>query len=196
MSSLQNYTIPNSRSIKIFREKDFALDTKDKICIYDEKCNIVFFYTESPDSKRILEVFLSVAESIVGPNFGTCNVNLERGVSSAFEEISINKDHPLHWVAIRKYPFMLIYRGFYPVNFYDGPANPTIMANFCLNVANNNNFHIRNENITTRIKSEMWSEEYKIRGIKPHSKNPRSRDVSESSIDIPALPYTVKKDIE
>jgi hypothetical protein len=194
MNFLQSYTLPVSSAIKRLRESDFALDTRDKICLYDDACNIVYFYTESPDSKRILGVFKMVAESVAGPTFAACNLMLEKSVATAFMELANIKDHPFNWTTTRPYPFIIVYRKGYPVNFYDGPGDVSIMINFCMNVANLDSFHIRNENLSAKIRNEMWAE-YRMRnpiiidGVK------RPQYAIQSVIDIPAIPYSEKKDI-
>lgn len=193
MNFLQSYTLPVSNSIKRLRESDFALETRDKICLYDDACNIVYFYTESPDSKRILSVFRTVAESVAGPIFSACNVMLEKNIAAAFMEISNIKDHPFNWATTRPYPFIVVYRHGYPVNFYDGPGDVNIMINFCMNVANMDNFHIRNEALSSKIRNEMWSE-YRM-------KNPlviggvQKPEVISPSFSIPAIPFIEKKEI-
>jgi len=158
MSFIQSYTLPVSNSIKRLKEQDFALETRDKICIYDDACNIVLFYTETPESKKVLNVFKAVAETVAGPSFAACNVLLEKRISEAFMEIANIKDHPFNWVTTRPYPFIIVYRRGYPVNFYDGPADVSILTNFAVNVANLQEFHIRNYALTQKIKNEMWNE--------------------------------------
>jgi hypothetical protein len=197
MNFLQSYTLPVSNNIKRFKETDFALETRDKICIYDDACNIVYFYTESPDSRRVLGIFKAVAESVAGPSFAACNVLLEKGVATAFMEISNIKDHPFHWATTRPFPFIIVYRKGYPINFYDGPADVAIMANFCMNVANMDNFHIRNEALSAKIRNEMWIE-YRMKnpliiGPTPEGVAPQG---GPKPVYIPAIPYRERKEIE
>jgi hypothetical protein len=158
MNFIQSYTLPVSNSIKRLREQDFALETRDKICIYDDACNIVLFYTESPESKKILNVFKTVAETVAGPSFAACNVLLEKRVAEALMEVANVKDHPFNWMTTRPYPYIVVYRRGYPVNFYDGPADTDILTNFSINVANLQEFHIRNYVLTQNVKNEMWTE--------------------------------------
>lgn len=154
---MASYTLPTSYAIKRYRESDFAVDTRDKICIYDDNCTLVLFYTESADSKRILSVLKTVAESVVGPSFAACNVMLEKRIAEMFMELNNIKDHPFSWTGTRSFPFILVYRKGYPVNFYDGPADVEILANFSINIACNPNFHSRNFALIEKVKDEMWS---------------------------------------
>lgn len=162
MSFIQTYTLPVSNSIKRLREQDFALETRDKICLYDDACNLVLFYTETPESKKVLNVFKAVAETVAGPSFCACNVLLEKKISEAFMEIANIRDHPFNWAAMRPYPVIIVYRRGYPVNFYDGPADISILTNFAVNIANLQEFHIRNYVLTQKIRNEMWND-YKMK---------------------------------
>jgi hypothetical protein len=194
MANLQSYTLPVSYAVKRLRESDFALETRDKICLYDDACTLVLFYTESPDSKKILNVFKTVAETVAGPLFAACNVLLEKKIAEGFMEISAIRDHPFNWTATRAFPFILIYRRGYPVNFYDGPADIPILTNFALNIACMPDFHSRNYALTNKIKEEMWTTYY--------SKNPIALGNGSfgiggrNTVSLPAIPYDRIKNIE
>ena len=194
MANLQSYTLPVSYAVKRLRENDFALETRDKICLYDDACTLVLFYTESPDSKKILNVFKTVAETVAGPLFAACNVLLEKKVAEGFMEISAIRDHPFNWTATRPFPFILIYRRGYPVNFYDGPADIPIFTNFALNIACMPDFHSRNYALTNKVKEEMWTTYY--------SKNPVALGNAgfaiggRNTVSLPAIPYDRIKNIE
>lgn len=157
MNPLQSVTLPNSFAVKRLTDDDFALDTRDKICLYSDACSMVLFYTESPESKRLLNVFKVVAESVPSISFGACNMILEKRVAEAFMSLHMKPDHPFSWCSERAFPFIIIYRNGFPVNFYDGPAEPQIMTNFCLNVACKPEFHCRNFRLIERVREEMWS---------------------------------------
>ena len=43
---MHSFTLPSSYAVKRMREEDFALDTRDKICIFDENCTLILFYDE------------------------------------------------------------------------------------------------------------------------------------------------------
>jgi hypothetical protein len=111
-------------------------------------------------------------------------------------EISTIKDHPFHWATSRPYPFIIVYRRGYPVNFYDGPGDIGIMVNFCMNVANMDSFHIRNETLSTKIRNEMWSE-YRMKNPLIIGNIGKTTQIpTPSVINIPAIPYRERKEIE
>lgn len=159
---MQSFTLPVSYAIKRFKESDFAIETRDKLCIYNDNCTVVLLYSETEESKQLLSVFKVVAESVPGINFAACNVVLENGVAEAFMEVRNNRDHPFNWATMKPFPFILIYRKGYPINFYEGPPEASIFTYFVLNFACNPEFHYTNYLMNQRLKEEMWSN-YRIR---------------------------------
>lgn len=154
---MQTYTLPSSNAIKRFREEDFALDTKDKICIYHEECTLVLFYNESAESKKMLSIYKVAAETILNRRFAACNIELEPKVYEALVALYNMKDHPFSWCGSRGLPFILVYRRGYPVNFYEGPPDAAILTNFALNIACLPDFHSRNYLLNDKLNNEMWS---------------------------------------
>jgi hypothetical protein len=186
MNTLETYTLPTSYAIKRLRESDFALDTRDKICLYEDFCSLVLFYNESNESKRILSVFKTVAESISGPTFAACNILLEKKIAESFVELFNIKDHPFSWTSERPFPFILVYRRGYPVMFYDGPADVQILTNFSLNIACNPIYHSRNFPLLKKLKDEMWVD-YKLKNPIVIGGPMSAKEVTPYIL--PALPY-------
>lgn len=184
MSNIQTYTLPNSYAVKRLKDEDFSLDTRDKVCLYEDTCTLVLFYNESVESKRMLGIFKTVAETVAGATFASCNLALETDVGSAFTEVNGIKDHPFHWITVRPCPFILIYRNGYPVNFYDGPPDVATLINFSLNIACLPEFHSRNYHMIERVREEMWAN-YRLR-------NPMAipQIAEEDDIMLPAIPVS------
>jgi hypothetical protein len=188
MDTLQSYTLPVSQAIKRLRAADFSLETRDKVCLYEDPCTLVLFYTETPESKRILSIFKTVAETVAGPVFAACNVLLENQVAEAFMDVYNIRDHPFSWTGSRPFPFILIYRRGYPVNFYDGPADIPILTNFALNVACSPEFHMSNYSFTEMIRSQMWSNYRERHGIVIGGPG-RVTTTQPVAPSLPAVPY-------
>lgn len=185
--SFQKFTYPNSSYIKILRETDFSLETRDKICLYDDSyVNIVLFYNESPDSERILNVIQNVAGRIPGVSFSVCNIQDVRQVGDVFIEITSLKFHPLREFTLRPFPFVLVYKRGFPVNFYDGPADIDIFRKFCEKVLKDEDFHITNKTLNEQIKYQMWSE-YKSKNPISFSNPQKIKQITKPYI--PAIPY-------
>jgi hypothetical protein len=157
MSSIQSFTLPSSYAVRRMREDDFALDTRDKICIFDDNCTLILFYNESQESKKMLAVFKTAAEATSGIRFGACNAMLERRVAEALTELNVMKDHPFSWCTGRPFPFVLVYRRGYPVNFYDGPVDYISLSTFAMTIACMTDFHSRNFKLIDKVKQDMWN---------------------------------------
>lgn len=157
MQPLQSYTLPTSYTVKRLRESDFALDTRDKICLYVDNCTLVLFYTESPESKNLLNIFttISAAPSQM-VHFAACNVMLERRVADIIMEIKNMKDHPFSWMGDKGFPLVVVYRRGFPIYYYDGPPNLEMLTFFVSNFACNPNFHSHNFQLLENIKRDMW----------------------------------------
>lgn len=160
MNPVQNITLPNSYVVKRLTDDSFSLDTRDKLCLYSDACTLVLFYTESPESKKVLNAFKTAGESVPSVSFGACHMLLEKRVAEAFMTLQSRPDHPLAWCSERPFPLILVYRNGFPVNFYDGPADSDILVQFCLNVACKTEFHSRNFPLIARVREELW-ESYK-----------------------------------
>jgi hypothetical protein len=185
--NFQKFTYPNSPYIKILRETDFSLETRDKICLYDDSyVNIVLIYNESPDSERILNVIQNVAGSIPGVSFSVCNIQEVQQVANVFLEITTMKFHPLREFTLRPFPFVLVYKRGFPVNFYDGPADTDIFRRFCERALKDEDFHITNKTLNEQIKYQMWSE-YKSKNPMAFSTLGRSQRIVKKPY-IPAVP--------
>jgi hypothetical protein len=153
---MENFTIPTSFALKRYSESDFATETKDKICIYNENCTLLLFYSENIESKQVLQVFKRVAESVPGITFGVCNLMLERKIGEIFIRLRNEQDHPFTWAAQKLTPFILVYRNGYPAAFYEGPNDVETLINFSLNIAPDPRFSFRNLGFIQRIKEEIW----------------------------------------
>jgi hypothetical protein len=201
MNGIKFYSYPNSNSVKIFKESDFALETQDKICIYEKECFIILFYNESPQAYKSIKTFEKVSQYIPKPYFGTCHIENEKGISLALSEIHSNKSHPFHWMTIMKdsaenyknrpIPLIVVYRNGYPVNFYEGPMEDDrdteiILTKFALSIATADNFTSFNTNFNTSIRNQMWSD-YIYRNPNKFSINTLKME------DIPAVPFNEDK---
>jgi len=153
--SLQKYTIPNVPTIFRLTEKNFALDTKDKICLYLDGCILALFYDETPLSKEFLDVFTKTSQVYTNAMFAICHMELEDSVLDGLMTIGMDYQHPLNWAAVRAFPFILIYRNGYPVNFYDGPPDYDIFLQFCAGFACREDFVHSNTELTQNVSTYL-----------------------------------------
>jgi hypothetical protein len=193
MNVFEKLTFPSSNKIKVLQESNFSINDEEKICLMDKAINIILFYIESPESYNILKVMNDVSLRRPGPFYSVCNLQQCRLLAELFTEVRNNRIHPLNKFASRNPPFILIYKGGFPINFYDGPADAEIFEKFVFSILNNNDFHISNVAMNEQIKYQMWAE-YK-------SKNPLKFQNTNNLLPknnipyIPAIPYNESEDI-
>jgi hypothetical protein len=181
MNEFEKLTYPSSNKIRILQESNFSITDEEKICLMDKSITIVLFYIESPDSYNILKVMNEISVKRPGPFYAVCNLQQCRVLAELFLEVKNNRIHPLNRFASRSPPFILIYKGGFPINFYDGPADVEIFEKFIFSILNNSDFHISNVAMNEQIRFQMWSE-YK-------NKNPTKFPNSVSLIPKPSVPY-------
>lgn len=152
---MNTYTIPNSFALRIFKENDFSLDSKDKVCIFDDDCYMILFYGEDEESISYLDSFTKAAEHSPGPMFGTCNVDLETEVEKSIVEIMNENDHPFKWISTGEIPFIVVYRNGYPIWFYEGPNDMESMVTFSIDYACNPEYNMFNRELIDKINTEL-----------------------------------------
>lgn len=188
MSSFQSYTLPMSPMVKIMKESDFALETKDTICIFEDKCTLVLFYTESEQSREMLNMYVKVggiANNAI--TFGTCNVELEKNVATGLMRLGRTIDHPFSWTGTKQFPFIIVFRRGYPIWFYEGPPDVQIFSDFVKQYACNPQFNIYNIDLIRHLREQMR--------INYNMKHPVTFDGVGSTTGrrpykLPAVPYT------
>ena len=174
MALTRTYTFPSNPLIKRYDDGDFASDTNDKICTYVQEPIAVLFYDETADGVNMLSIFSQASQYVNKIKLGVCHLGLETEAIEIFNFIKKMPDHPYHWVTLRKFPLLLVYRHGFPMAFYDGPPDASIMSEFLNKVAPNPNFHNRNITYLEQLRTEMW------KWWSP----PNTSDV-----ELPAIPY-------
>lgn len=128
---------------KRFTSSDFKLDTPDKISLKRTDCCIVLFHGNNQESVEISKVWTQVAQESVGPIIATCNLVEEKEVATAMVEIKGMGSHPFHWASMRGYPFILDYRGGWPVAFYNGDRSVQAILDWSITLACQANYYER-----------------------------------------------------
>lgn len=136
-------TIFSQSKIKMLYDGDFALDTFEKIALRWKDCIICLFYDEGPESKDWGKIFGISAQRIHGPQLTACNIELSLGVAKAFTEVASNGGHPYHWVGLKGYPFILIYRQGVPVASYSGDSAVEPFVDYCVSLACKHDYYER-----------------------------------------------------
>jgi hypothetical protein len=114
---------------------DFNLDSPDKITLKHNECYIIIFYIENEESRQLAAVFAATARQVVGPIFAEVNLNREKRLAETFTQLRSDGDHPLYWAGLQRIPFIMVYRGSWPVAIYNGIRSVQALVSFSLTLA-------------------------------------------------------------
>src|SRR5579872_1467632 len=134
LSVIQQTTFAQN-AVKQLHESDFTIENKELIGLRYDDCTLVLFYGENTESLQLVQIWATVAQQVAGPVFAACNLLVERGVASALTRLKADGSNPLHWASFRGFPFILVYRGGWPVAFYNGPRETQALIDYALTLA-------------------------------------------------------------
>lgn len=125
----------SSETIKRLTADDFDLSSKELITLKYDDCILILFYTENTESQQLAPIWAIVAQQTAGPVFAAINMLSERKVAEAFTRLKADGSNPLHWAALRQYPYILVYRKRWPVAVYNGPREVQALVDYALTLA-------------------------------------------------------------
>lgn len=125
----------SSETVKRLTAGDFDLDSKEMIALKYDDCIIVLFHVENTESYQLADIWSLAAQQVAGPIFAAINMLSERKVAEAFTRLKSDGSHPLHWAALRQYPFIMVYRKRWPVAVYNGPREVQALIDYALTLA-------------------------------------------------------------
>ena len=125
----------SSENIKRLTADDFDLGSKELIALKYDDCILVLFHVENTESYQLANIWAIVAQQVAGPVFAAINMLSERKVADAFTRLKSDGSHPLHWAALRQYPFIVVYRKRWPVAIYNGPRAVQALIDYSLTLA-------------------------------------------------------------
>ena len=137
MPDIITRTIFSTSTVKNMTDGDFNLSSKDMITINDDNCTLILFYVENEESKQLATIWAISAQQTAGPIFGAVNLLHEKKVAETFMKLKSMNGHPLHSYSLRGYPFILVYRGGWPVAFYNGSRTVNAIIDYALTLACN-----------------------------------------------------------
>lgn len=180
-------TLFSQNSVKQLSASDFTLTSDDKLSTVYDNCMIVLFYGENAESKSLIRIFSIVAQQVAGPVMSACNLMSEKKVAEAFMNVKSQGSHPLHWASMRGYPFILAYRGGYPVAFFNGDRSVQAIIDWSMTLACEANYYER-YNLASSIQAEATYQ------MTPNSRYPSDADPlrtesSQYSTDKPIRGY-------
>lgn len=125
----------STENVKRLSANDFNIDSKEYITLKYDDCILVLFYVENTESYQLANIWALVAQQTAGPVFAAINMISERKVAEAFTRLKSDGSNPLHWAALRQYPFILVYRRRWPVAIYNGPREVQALIDYALTLA-------------------------------------------------------------
>jgi len=125
----------SSETIKRLTSDDFDLGSKEVITLKYDDCVLVLFHVENTESYQLADIWAIVAQQTAGPVFAAINMLSERRVAEAFTRVKSDGSNPLHWAALRQYPYILVYRKHWPVAVYNGPREVQALIDYALTLA-------------------------------------------------------------
>lgn len=134
-------TLFAQESVKVLRESDFTLDSKQLIGLKYDDCILVLFYVENAESQQLVKVWSVAAQQVVGPVFAAVNLMVERRIANAFTKIGMEGSHPLYWTKMKSLPFIIVYRAGWPVAFYNGAREVGSIIDYSLTMACRANYY-------------------------------------------------------
>ena len=131
----------SSDTIHKLTAADFNITDKASITLKYDDCMLVLFHVENAESYQLAQIWTLVAKQIAGPIFAAINLLSEKAVVSAFTKLKSDGSNPLHWAALRQFPFILVYRGGWPVAVYNGPREVQAIIDYALTLACEANYY-------------------------------------------------------
>jgi len=92
---------------------------------------IILFYGEDEVSKLALQTWAKVAQTTIGPDFGSCNLRLESNLASKILE-TYNTNPSMRWTNNLRVPYILAYSGTWPISKYTGNVDEQSISNWAL----------------------------------------------------------------
>jgi hypothetical protein len=125
----------SSETVKRLTGEDFDLTSKELITLKYDDCILVLFHIENTESYQLANIWASAAQQIAGPVFAAINMLNERRVAESFTRLKSDGSHPLHWAALKQFPFIMVYRKRWPVAVYNGPREVQSLIDYALTLA-------------------------------------------------------------
>lgn len=131
--------------IRILKETDFALESKEKVVLQYDDVILVFFDDRSGLADAMRPVFIQAGELAAGPNYAICDVTIQDRVASVFTDIKAAPNNPFNWCG-QPFPFILVYRSGWPQAFYNGDLDPELLRRYSMELAGQPTYQEHNLN--------------------------------------------------
>ena len=119
LSTIGKNLIPFTPKIIIINDNLFNFD-HDILSLNEKLTCLILFHINNRESYDCVNVFYSVAESATGSKVGTCNILSNPLVNNFLGNLSNNPNNPMYWLVLKQIPFIVLFKGGWPVSFYNG----------------------------------------------------------------------------
>ena len=135
-----NTSLFGQNAVKVLTEDDFELDSDAPIKLRFKSCMIILFHNDNIESKNLLQIWNAAGKQVVGPIFGSINLNNNKLLAQAFTKLNM-ENSSLHWAALKTMPFILVYQNRWPIGFYNGERTVQDIIDYSLVLACKAEYH-------------------------------------------------------
>lgn len=128
------------QAVKQLTEDDFELDSDTYIRLRYKSCMLILFYNDNIESQNLLQIWNIAGKQVVGPVFGSVNLNNNKLLAQAFTKLNM-ENSSLHWAALKTMPFILVYQNRWPIGFYNGERTVQAIIDYSLVLACKAEYH-------------------------------------------------------
>ena len=139
----------------------------------------ILFMDESASGKEYLQRWLELAQIAKNDycKLAYTNLSFEEKILDNFKKLARieNLNHPFYWAHFIEVPFMMVYRNYWPVGFYNGPKNQSALMDFIVKDVYEGLIPISKEHYNRRdneqnLKEEILESERKIEARTLHER--------------------------
>lgn len=135
MSEVIDIRIPASSFVKRLKSNDFRLSETPGIGLKFPDCILVYFYSETDQSRDFLPIFIKAAQVSTGPVFACCHLILEDEVRQAFARLGSEVRSPYSAYSLSSVPMIITYQRGVPVGIYNGEFQLQPVVDFASTLA-------------------------------------------------------------
>ena len=119
------------QKVIIIKDKDFNLESDEKITIKNKMLSLVLFHDNSNISRDVSKIWQKLANNIPGIVFYACNLIDSRDIAQEFSLVALDETSPYREFARNRTPFILVYRNGKPQMSYHDVISEVRLINFC-----------------------------------------------------------------
>ncbi len=128
---------PSCKNIEIITDSSFIFEN-NMISFKDKSFSIILFHSNNIESRNYINTLCLASESLAGFKFYCANINLCKIFRDELGKLDGKPDHPLYWIRSGVIPYILIFKGGWPISFFNGDRTANVISTFIQSISNNN----------------------------------------------------------